>query len=208
MPPPATHAKKKNTRIVEKNMGIRKAPLETSTRTHKINPLDAARSHKVTKTPKATPKTKTAPAEEVSPADGQSPGTSTVLEFAELEKTQSETVEPRKCSNTSDTSVGATAWGNEMYCFSPLFLLNKHLPGVSIGQYALFQTVPNGKQYPARIISRDGSQVNLAWHIGNSYSSGEMPTAPGFSRPVQEVMDALEYAALNAAQKSQASSQC
>jgi hypothetical protein len=188
-------------------MGIGKTPLETSTRTHKINPLNPARSHKVTKTPKATPKTMITSTEEVSPADGQSPGTSTILEFAELEKSQSKTVEPRKCSNASDMSVGATSWGNEMYCFSPLFLLNKHLPVVSIGQYALFQTVPNGKQYPARIISTDGSQVNLAWHVGNSYSPGDTPTAPGFSCPVQEVMDALEYAALNAAGKLQASSQ-
>ena len=101
----------------------------------------------------------TASAEEVSPADGQLPGMSTILEFAELEKTQSETVEPRKCSNASDMSVGATSWGNEMYCFSPLFLLNKHLPGVSIGQYALFQMASS-----ILLESSQETEAKSIWH--------------------------------------------
>ena len=75
----------------------------------------------------------------------------------------------------------------------------------SIGQYVLFRTVPGGKRYPAKIVSRDGQNANLVWHSHNVYSCGEAPALPTFTRTVHECSEALEYASLNAEPKSSVS---
>jgi hypothetical protein len=67
-----------------------------------------------------------------------------------------------------------------------------------IGRYALFQTVPKGQLYPARIVSRDGIHASLVWHSGNVYASGEAPASASLSREVCECSDAIQYSNLNA----------
>lgn len=68
----------------------------------------------------------------------------------------------------------------------------------SIGQYVLFRTVPWGKQYAAKIVSRSGPNANLIWHAQNVYAPGEAPGSPLFSRATFECSEALEYACVNA----------
>jgi hypothetical protein len=75
----------------------------------------------------------------------------------------------------------------------------------STGQYVLFQTVPGGKQYPAKIVSMDGQNANLIWHSQNVYSCGEAPVLPTFTRTACECSEALEYTSLNAKPKSNVS---
>jgi hypothetical protein len=71
----------------------------------------------------------------------------------------------------------------------------------STGKYVLFQTVPGGKQYLAKIVSRDGQNANLIWHSQNVYSCGEAPVLPTFTRTAHECSEVLEYASLNAEPK-------
>jgi hypothetical protein len=65
--------------------------------------------------------------------------------------------------------------------------------------------VTKGKQYPAKIISRDGQNVNLVWHSQNVYSHGEAPELPTFTQTAHECSEALAYASLNAEPKSNVS---
>ncbi|KIM75192.1 hypothetical protein PILCRDRAFT_13757 [Piloderma croceum F 1598] len=68
----------------------------------------------------------------------------------------------------------------------------------NIGQCVLFRTVPGGKHYVAKIISRNGQNANLVWHPHNVYSDGEAPALPTLTRAARECSEALEYAGLNA----------
>ena len=169
-----------------------------------LMPPSGSHSHQPAgrRTPRSASMPKTIPkatsAENDLPADLQLPEPSSLMEPAEVEGGIANII-----------AIPDTAWKDEMYDFSwSLFLLDGHLLEFSIGQYALFSMVPNGMLYPARVVSRDRSQVNPAWHFGNIYRPGDTPMSPGFSRPVDECMDALEYAMLNAARKSQVCFQC
>jgi hypothetical protein len=84
----------------------------------------------------------------------------------------------------------------------PNVVLELMLYESSIGKYALFQTAPKSKHYPAKIVSRDGRRVNLLWHTGNVYSPEDSPTSLTFSRWPRECTEALESASLIAAAKS------
>jgi hypothetical protein len=197
MPPPSTQT------IPSKNINVNVTPLETSTKAHKCV-VDVRRPCRVAKAPKAMSQARTTSAENDLPADLQLSEPSSIMESAEAEGMEGGLVECGKHDDIGNIAIPDTTWREEMYDFFwSLLLLDKHLLEFSIGQYALFTMVPNGMLYPARIVSRDRSQVNLAWHSGNVYRPGDMPMSPGFSRLVHECMDALEYAMLNAARKLQ-----
>ncbi|KAH9852176.1 hypothetical protein C2E23DRAFT_903981 [Lenzites betulinus] len=67
-------------------------------------------------------------------------------------------------------------------------------------QYALFRTTPASSSQadhysPARLLdvplARFGSTVQLQWHDGNIYRTGESPAAPQFKRTLREVAEAI-----------------
>ena len=110
------------------------------------------------------------------------------------------------CDSPGLACEGAVAWRDERYVCLLLVFHVAQLIGLSIGQYALFRTADGGKRYPAKIVSRNGRRVTLAWHLHNVYSPGEGPTSPTFSCSAKECMDALDDAALNVLRRSSVSS--
>lgn len=76
---------------------------------------------------------------------------------------------------------------------------------LSIGCYALFETVPHGKRYAAQIMSRDGRNAKLVWHPDNIYSTGEAPESVAFTRNVRNCTEAVEDAFMNAKPSSKVS---
>jgi hypothetical protein len=110
------------------------------------------------------------------------------------------------CDSPGLACEGTVAWRDKRYvCFLLVFHVAQ-LIGLSIGQYALFRTADGGKRYPAKIVSRNGRRVTLAWHLHNVYSPEDGPTSPTFSCSAKECMDALDNAALNVLQRLSVSS--
>ena len=89
-------------------------------------------------------------------------------------------------------------------CYGQTLLLTVTVS--SIGCFVLFETVPRGQRYAARITSMDGRNANLTWHTDNIYATGEAPKSATFTQGVRACTEAVEDAFMNALPRTKVSS--
>lgn len=62
---------------------------------------------------------------------------------------------------------------------------------LSLGQHVLLETVNGGALYPAKLVKREGLNVQLDWYYGNIYSPAS--EKPKFSvLPIYQIAQALD----------------